>query len=341
MKIDINYIFSLGILAITIFSIVRYFINNNKKKTKEVLDYNEMEKMFFDKISGKNRPYKLLNIYFPFDLMFIKSLLLSEQIPYYVEFEHFMSIRPFVQIINYNNTNLYILEEDYNDAIIVTENYLKTKTLNKYEIKEVFGNLIELALMNWVALSPQNNLGIEIIYKKSGNINETQESYDTEKTIEEDRKDNATAPKRKKKSAKRNFLIFIGLVFIAMAAYTIYNNIPSQPKKDTIETITQYYYYEMFTIPKTEYNAISFPAEWTLDSTNDYRIRLRSSGSKLLNSTATASENDIFTLFTNSGYTPDETDGILSQINSIGNIIFFGEYGEDHDLMHIAYFEKL
>jgi hypothetical protein len=173
------------------------------------------------------------------------------------------------------------------------------------------------------------------------NLNETQEAHDTETTIEEDVKNNAITAKGKKKSTKKNFLIFIGLVFVAMTAYAIYNNIPSQPKKDMIETITQYYYYEMFTIPKTEYNAISFPAEWTLESTNDYRIRLRSSGSKLLNSTATASENDIFTLFTNSGYTPSETDGIISQINSIGNIIFFGEYGEDNNLMHIAYFEKL
>jgi hypothetical protein len=166
MKIDINYIFVFGTLAIIIFSIVRYFINNNRKTTEEVLDYNEIENIFFDKVSEKNRPYKLLNIYFPFDLMIIKSLLLSEQIPYYVEFEHFMAVKSFIQIINYNNTNLYILEEDYNDAIIVVENYLKTKTLDKYKIKEAVRNLFELLLINWVVLSPQNNLGIEINYKK-------------------------------------------------------------------------------------------------------------------------------------------------------------------------------
>jgi hypothetical protein len=166
MKINTDYIFVLGVLAIVAFSIFRYLVKHNNTIKKEAFDYNEMEKIFFDKISEKNRPYKLLNIYFPFDLMIIKSLFISEQIPYYVEFEHFMGVRPFVQIINYNNTNLYILEADYNDAIIVLEKYLETKTLNNNKIKEKIRNLFELLLINWVVLSPQNNLGIEINYKK-------------------------------------------------------------------------------------------------------------------------------------------------------------------------------
>jgi len=73
-----------------------------------------------------------------------------------------MGVKPFVQINNYNNTNLYILEEDYNDAIIVLENYLKTKSFNNYKIKEKIRNLFELATISWVIYSPQNNLGIEI-----------------------------------------------------------------------------------------------------------------------------------------------------------------------------------
>jgi hypothetical protein len=165
MKID--YIFIIGTLAIIVFFIIRYLVKSKNSIKKEVLDYNEMEKKFFDEISEKNMPYKLLNIYFPFDLMIIKSLFISEQIPYYVEFDHFMGVRPFVQIINYNNTNLYILEEDYNDAIIILGNYIETKSLNKYNNKERIRNIFELLLINWVVLSPQNNLGIEINYKKT------------------------------------------------------------------------------------------------------------------------------------------------------------------------------
>jgi hypothetical protein len=167
MKINTDYIFAFGALAIIIFYIVRYLVKHNNTIKKEILDYNEMEKIFFEKISEENRPYKLLNIYFPFDLMIIKSLFISEQIPYYIEFEHFMGVRPFVQIINYNNTNLYILEEDYNDAIIILESYLQTKTLDKNRIKERVRNIFELLLISWVVLSPQNNLGIEINYKKA------------------------------------------------------------------------------------------------------------------------------------------------------------------------------
>jgi hypothetical protein len=163
MEIETNYIVVFGTLAVVVLCIVKLFSRN---KNKEVLDYNEMELIFLNKISEKNRPYKLLNIYFPFDLMIIKSLFMSEQIPYYVEFEHFMGVKPFVQIINYNNSNFYILEEDYNDAIIVLENYLITKTLNNYKIKEKIRNIFELAIISWVIYSPQNNLGIEINYKK-------------------------------------------------------------------------------------------------------------------------------------------------------------------------------
>jgi hypothetical protein len=166
MKINTDYIFVFGILAIIIFYIIRYVVKHNNTVKKELLGYNEMEEIFFDKISEENRPYKLLNIYFPLDLMMIKSLFMSEQIPYYIEFEHFMGVRPFVQIINYNNTNLYILEEDYNDAIIILENYLEAKTLENNNIKERIRNIFELLLINWVVLSPNNNLGIEIKYKK-------------------------------------------------------------------------------------------------------------------------------------------------------------------------------
>ena len=166
MKLDTSYIFILGTLAIVILCIVRIFVEDKSIIKKEILDYNEMEIMFFNKISKENRPYKLLNIYFPFDLMIIKSLFMSEQIPYYVEFEHLMGVKPFVQIINYNNTNFYILEEDYNDAIIVLDNYLEAKSLNNYKAKEKIRNIVELALISWVIYSPQNNLGIEVNYKR-------------------------------------------------------------------------------------------------------------------------------------------------------------------------------
>ena len=63
MKIDTVYIFILGTLAIVIFCIVRAFVEDKRITKKEALDYNEMEIIFFNRISKENRPYKLLNIY--------------------------------------------------------------------------------------------------------------------------------------------------------------------------------------------------------------------------------------------------------------------------------------
>jgi len=177
MKIDVDNFFLVGIFLIIALCIFRYIYSKktvkSNKTVRETLDYNEMEIMFLNNISENNRPYKLLNIYFPFDLMIIKSLFMSEQLPYYVEFEHMMGLRPFIPIINYNNANFYILEEDYNDAIIVIETYLRNKTLNNYKIKERLRNLFELALINWVTYSPQNNLGVEVIYKNMARTNGT------------------------------------------------------------------------------------------------------------------------------------------------------------------------
>jgi hypothetical protein len=142
--------------------------NINKKdihKNKETKNYNKVEELFFIKIKKGSRPYKLLSIYFPFDLMMIKSLFISEQIPYYVEFEHFMAVRPFIYCINYNNTNLYILEEDYGDAIMIINNYSGNRISKKYEIKTVIRNLVEMLVIAWIIPSPKNNTGMYIHYK--------------------------------------------------------------------------------------------------------------------------------------------------------------------------------
>ena len=169
MKINQDYFLVFGIIAIIAYIIVRSVYNNKKHKEKsiETLCHNDMEELFFEKIRGGSNPYKILNIYIPFDLIIIKSLLLSEQIPYYVEFEHTMGLRQFIQIINYTNTNLYILEEDYEDTVIVLRNYIRTKTLDNYTMKERIRNIVEMLVFGWLILSPQNNLGIDIRFKEN------------------------------------------------------------------------------------------------------------------------------------------------------------------------------
>jgi hypothetical protein len=172
----------------------------------------------------------------------------------------------------------------------------------------------------------------------SNDLEFSDENCDTEETTEKNIDDNEKTSK-KKKNPKRKFFVFFGIVLFIMIAFTIFINIPPQPKNDKIETKIRYYY-EMFTIPIAVYDSTQWPEYWTLNAMKDLRNELRAQGSQLWDSTANASEDDIFTLFTNSGYTPTETKDIIADINAVGNYIIFGKYTEDENYIKVTYFEK-
>jgi hypothetical protein len=94
--------------------------NNDEEKI-------EMEEIFYSEVKNGEKAYKLMNIFNQFDLMFVKSLFQSEQIPYYIESEYTSKIRPGMQIGSFGNADVYILDKDYNDAIIIIEEYRKNK----------------------------------------------------------------------------------------------------------------------------------------------------------------------------------------------------------------------
>ncbi|MDR2922025.1 MAG: hypothetical protein LBU85_01640 [Treponema sp.] len=124
-------------------------------------------KIFFYEVSNGKKKYKFLKIDNQFDLMFIKSIFQSENMPYYVEFENISKIRPGMYIGDLGNyTLLYILDEDYDDAIKVIKNYLKTKRTNNENNKtESVRNIFEILFGNWKVPSARDTNGIEIIYK--------------------------------------------------------------------------------------------------------------------------------------------------------------------------------
>ena len=165
MKIESIFIF--GILVLFVFFMIMLICKSKKQRTYEILDYNEMENIFFEKIKKGMLPYKLLNIYTPFDLMMIRSFFISENIPYYVEFEHFMKVYPFIHSTNYNNCNIYILDDDYNDAIYIINNYIKSKYINEHKIKDVFRGVFEYIIMGWIITSPYNYLGFDVNFKNT------------------------------------------------------------------------------------------------------------------------------------------------------------------------------
>ena len=133
---------------------------------------NKIEEQFFEAVNSGKEKYMFLKIDNQFDLMFIKSLFQSEHIPYYVEFENITKIRPGMYIGDLGNYNLlYILDEDYNDAVEVVRNYIEGKrdNTNKNEnAKENIINIGEILIGNWKVPSASETNGIEIIYKENG-----------------------------------------------------------------------------------------------------------------------------------------------------------------------------
>jgi hypothetical protein len=87
----------------------------------------EMENVFLNEVRKGEKSCKLMDVYDQLDLMFVKSLFLSEQIPYKIEFEHGSAIYAGSPTIE---TAVYILEKDREDAVKILEEYEKTKLKN-------------------------------------------------------------------------------------------------------------------------------------------------------------------------------------------------------------------
>jgi hypothetical protein len=123
-------------IVIILWAVIKNRLQDNNKKDDNVeiqgtietnKENTEMIDMFYEEVKNGENIYKLMNVFNQFDLMFIKSLFQSEQIPYHMESEHLSKMRPGMQIGSFGNADIYILEKDYNDAIKIIEEYRKTK----------------------------------------------------------------------------------------------------------------------------------------------------------------------------------------------------------------------
>jgi hypothetical protein len=160
------------ILGLIIFAFVSKNRTENNVKIKnngtDTLDNNIIEDKFFERVSSGETRLPFLKIDNQFDLMFIKSLFQSEQIPYYIDFEHISKVRPGMMIGDLGNYNLlYILENDYDDALEVIHTYLENK-INEYNGKDEKGkHLIEILFSNWKVPSAGDIDGLRILYKSN------------------------------------------------------------------------------------------------------------------------------------------------------------------------------
>jgi hypothetical protein len=82
-----------------------------------------MERVFLEKLQAGSSPVKLATLYGHVDVLFIKSLLQSEQIPYRVDFENETRLRTDFALGDFYGSIIYVLEEDYDDAKRVLDSY--------------------------------------------------------------------------------------------------------------------------------------------------------------------------------------------------------------------------
>ncbi|MDR1972687.1 MAG: hypothetical protein LBQ46_12295 [Treponema sp.] len=103
---------------------------------------------------------------------------------------------------------------------------------------------------------------------------------------------------------------------------------------------TQYYYYESFTILKTNYNSLTSPYPETYDTLKDYRNRLRAYQVSSLGS-RNVTQADIYKFLTDRGKTSGEADNTISFLDSTGNWVGVFDYVPNNTYFVIVYFEKL
>jgi len=106
---------------------------------------------------------------------------------------------------------------------------------------------------------------------------------------------------------------------------------------------TQHYYYEAFSITKSNYNSISYPnfQNISFETMKDYRDKLRNKMSEFLGSGTDATEDEIFELLTSRGCSAHDANIILDFLNSNGNFVIDFNHAYDSNLYIILYLEKL
>jgi hypothetical protein len=124
-----------GIFLSIVFVIAIVLRIRGLKKSK-VADKSEdenledpMQNLFFEKVSAGAEKVHFLNLSgtngFQ-DIIVLKNLMQSENIPYYSEFENFNTMNAGIGA----NIKLYVLKENYDQALAIVEKYNKTTKLS-------------------------------------------------------------------------------------------------------------------------------------------------------------------------------------------------------------------
>ncbi len=127
-----TYTFAIVVIAaILLFALFNRYWKKDKKNGKKNTETEvtpEMERVFLDKVSSGATMYGIASVYDQYDIMTLKTLFQSEQIPYYFEFENTSKNLIGLPPRAANNTIIKILDTDYDDALLVLSTYVENKT---------------------------------------------------------------------------------------------------------------------------------------------------------------------------------------------------------------------
>jgi hypothetical protein len=106
-------------------------------------------------------------------------------------------------------------------------------------------------------------------------------------------------------------------------------------------TNRQYYYYDFFTISKTDYDSITESTANTFDAVKSYKDELKSIIVETVVSGYDTTQQDLYGFLIDRGSSASEANGAISFLNSVGNNIVVFNHADDNTLYVIGYVEKL
>lgn len=143
----------------------------------ETIDYTPFEEILFSKVREGYKHLHFLNIASQIDCAIIRSILSAAEIPTYTEGENSNGIYGGASSLlnNLFSIKLYILEEDYDEALLIVTDYIKNKAnrLKENGDDKNYVKLLEILAAPHQISSKQELLGISIMPKKQNPENKS------------------------------------------------------------------------------------------------------------------------------------------------------------------------
>ncbi len=138
---------------------------------EEPVDYTAFEEKLFEEVRNGKDYQHFLNLSSQLDCMLIRSFLASMQIPTYVEGGNLNKIYggTSTAVTTVFKMKLYILVEDYDEALEVVKDYIKNKekSLSEKSGSDKYLKVLELMAAPYNISASQEMLGITIFAKKT------------------------------------------------------------------------------------------------------------------------------------------------------------------------------